>query len=197
MFKDIFKRSLQNSTRLSIRKIVNESKKLNEDILDVLDDVAGNSSETSLGDQLDAQITPAEDNKVEELKIQQQIDKRNAQINGVLVKWVDILDKFTSFINDPSNTESIKYTIDSAAPGSVLEKIKSSEGRNLTKVATAVSALSQSLRAYITGGVEDVETEDVVDDVPAEETPVEDEVPAEETTTEETPAEDVDLEDMQ
>lgn len=192
MASNLFKRSFIGNVKRSIKQIVTERKQLKEDISDVLDDVAGHADATSLGDQLDAQITPAEDNKVEELKIQQQINKRNAQINGVIVKWVDILDKFTSFINDPSNTESIKYTIDSAAPGSVLEKIKSSEGRNLTKVATAVSALSQSLRAYITGGVEDVEDDEVapeedvpVDDTPAEDAPVEDTEPVEDTPSEE------------
>lgn len=191
MANNLFKRTLLGSVKRSIKKIVNERKQIKEDISDVLDDVASNYDATSLGDALDAQLTPAEDNKVEELKIQQQIDKRNAQINGVIVKWVDILDKFTSFINDPSNTESIKYTIDSAAPGSVLEKIKSSEGRNLTKVATAVSALSQSLRAYITGGVGDATNEEPTEEPPAEESISEDEAPVEDDVQEdETPVED-------
>lgn len=157
MLTDLFKRSLRREVRRSMSKIISESKRLNEALSDTLDDVASNSDASGLGDALDAQVSPAEDNKIEELKIQQQIDKRNAQINDVIIDWVSKLDEFVSFINDPMNKESIKYIIDSAAAGSILEKIKSSESRRLTKVATECSALAQSLRSYITGGVDSIE----------------------------------------
>lgn len=131
------------------------TKIVNEALGDTLDDVAGNSDAAGLGDALDAQISPAEDNKIEELKIQQAIEKRNAQINDVIIKWVDKIDEFVEFINDPMNKESIKYIIDSAAVGSILEKIKGSESRRITRVATECSALAQSLRSFITGGIDD------------------------------------------
>lgn len=164
MLKDLFKRSLRREMRRSMTKIVTEAKQLKEALSDALDDVAGNAdADDGLGDALDAQISPAEDNKIEELKIQQAVDKRNAQINEVIVGWVKKLDEFIEFINDPMNKESIKYIVDSAAPGSILEKIKSSESRRLTKVATECSALAQSLRSYITGGVEEESDDDNVE----------------------------------
>lgn len=175
MLKDLFKRSLRRETRRSIQKIVTEAKQIKEALGDTLDDISTTAGDSSLGDALDGQVSAgsaAADNKAEELKIQQAVNKRNAQINDVIVGWVEKLDEFVSFINDPMNTDSIKYITDAAAPGSILEKVKSSEARRLTKVATECSALAQSLRSYITGGVDEpessgVETEPAEVDEPA------------------------------
>ena len=52
--------------------------------------------------------------------------------------------------------DSIKNIIERAMPGSVLEKIKKSEARRLTRVSTEAAALSQALKSYI-GGVQTAE----------------------------------------
>lgn len=158
MLTDLFKRSFRREINRSVERIINESRRkknryIHESLEDALDDVGGAGGD--LGSALDSQISPAEDNKIEELKIQKQINKRNAQLNDVILGWVEKLDEFVIFINDPMNTESIKYITDSAATGSILEKIKNSEARRLTRVATECSALAQSLRSYIIGGIED------------------------------------------
>ena len=123
--------------------------------------------------------------KILEVKLQKYIDKHNAQTNDIIIEWIKKLDDFASFVNDPTNESSIKSILDSALPGSVLEKAGKAEYRQLTKVAQAISGLSQSLRAYVVGmksQEETKESEEVSEPESTEEEPVPEE------TTEEQPA---------
>lgn len=106
--------------------------------------------EAEMADSVDA-IDPANYNR-EEKKLQAHLKKRAEENNELLSQWVQTIDDFTSFVNDPNREDSIKNIIERAMPGSVLEKIKKSEARRLTRVSTEAAALSQALKSYI-GGV--------------------------------------------
>lgn len=107
--------------------------------------------EAEMADSVDA-IDPANYNR-EEQKLQAHLKKRAEENNELLSQWVTTIDDFTSFVNDPNREDSIKNIIERAMPGSVLEKIKKSEARRLTRVSTEAAALSQALKSYI-GGVQ-------------------------------------------
>lgn len=116
-------------------------------------DVEGQQAEfeAEMADSVDA-IDPANYNR-EEQKLQAHLKKRAEENNELLSQWVATIDDFTSFVNDPNREDSIKNIIERAMPGSVLEKIKKSEARRLTRVSTEAAALSQALKSYI-GGVQ-------------------------------------------
>jgi hypothetical protein len=107
--------------------------------------------EAEMADSVDA-IDPANYNR-EEKKLQAHLKKRAEENNELLSQWVQTIDDFTSFVNDPNREDSIKNIIERAMPGSVLEKIKKSEARRLTRVSTEAAALSQALKSYI-GGIQ-------------------------------------------
>lgn len=116
-------------------------------------DVEGQQAEfeAEMADSVDA-IDPANYNR-EEQKLQAHLKKRAEENNELLSQWVATIDDFTSFVNDPNREDSIKNIIERAMPGSVLEKIKKSEARRLTRVSTEAAALSQALKSYI-GGIQ-------------------------------------------
>lgn len=107
--------------------------------------------EAQMADEVDS-IDPRNYNR-EEQKLQAHLKKRAEENNELLSQWVSTIDDFTSFVNDPNREDSIKNIIERAMPGSVLEKIKKSEARRLTRVSTEAAALSQALKSYI-GGVQ-------------------------------------------
>ena len=107
--------------------------------------------EAQMADEVDS-IDPRNYNR-EEQKLQAHLKKRAEENNELLSQWVATIDDFTSFVNDPNREDSIKNIIERAMPGSVLEKIKKSEARRLTRVSTEAAALSQALKSYI-GGVQ-------------------------------------------
>mgnify|MGYP003299538102 CR=1 FL=1 len=107
--------------------------------------------EAQMADEVDS-IDPANYNR-EEQKLQAHLKKRAEENNELLSQWVQTIDDFTAFVNDPAREDSIKNIIERAMPGSVLEKIKKSEARRLTRVSTEAAALSQALKSYI-GGVQ-------------------------------------------
>ena len=155
MRRNLFKESFAKSLRNAI-KLVNESPadnleaELGGDL--GADDAtpADSSFEAALADEQD-QIDPNKYNQ-EEKRLQNHLKKRAAENNELLSQWVATIDDFTSFVNDPNREDSIKNIIERAMPGSVLEKIKKSEARRLTRVSTEAAALSQALKSYI-GGV--------------------------------------------
>lgn len=155
MRRNLFKESFAKSLRKSLN-LVNESPadnleaELGGDL--GADDAtpADSSFEAAMAAEQD-QIDPNKYNQ-EEKRLQNHLKKRAAENNELLSQWVATIDDFTSFVNDPNREDSIKNIIERAMPGSVLEKIKKSEARRLTRVSTEAAALSQALKSYI-GGV--------------------------------------------
>lgn len=149
---NLFARQFAYNLNREKKRLVKEAKRLNEDSLgDALDnpDLGENSV---ISDMLGDIETKAEENKKQELILQKYINKHNAQTNEIIVRWIEKLDEFSKFINDPTNDSSIRSIIDTAVPGSVFEKIKNTEKNQLTKAAQAIATLSESLRSYVIGG---------------------------------------------
>ena len=136
MARNLFKESFKN--------ILNEElRPLNE--ADLADEMQGELGaqeidstqaefESQLADDVDS-IDPNNYNR-EEQRLQAHLKKRAQENNELLSQWVSTIDDFTSFVNDPNRDDSIKNIIERAMPGSVLEKIKKSEARRLTRVST-------------------------------------------------------------
>ena len=151
--KNLFKESFRNVLNADLRPL-NEAD-LEAEMQGELGaaEVEGQQAEfeAEMADSVDA-IDPANYNR-EEQKLQAHLKKRAEENNELLSQWVQTIDDFTSFVNDPNREDSIKNIIERAMPGSVLEKIKKSEARRLTRVSTEAAALSQALKSYI-GGVQ-------------------------------------------
>lgn len=151
--KNLFKESFKNVINKSLHPI-NEA-----DLADEMQGELGATEveegqaefEAQMADEVDS-IDPRNYNR-EEQKLQAHLKKRAEENNELLSQWVSTIDDFTSFVNDPNREDSIKNIIERAMPGSVLEKIKKSEARRLTRVSTEAAALSQALKSYI-GGVQ-------------------------------------------
>ena len=179
MKSNLFERQFAYNLSREKKRIVREARVIKEDTLsDALDtDDLGDNQVISdaLGDIEDK----AAENKAQEVKLQKYIDKHNAQTNDIIIEWIEKLDDFASFVNDPTNDSSIKSILDSALPGSVLEKAGKAEYRQLTKVAQAISGLSQSLRAYVVGGQSTKEEEEPEEPDTESKEPAEQEEPVE------------------
>ena len=149
---NLFARQFAYNLKREKCRLVREARRLNEDSLgDALDnpDLGENSVISDMLGDIEAK---AEENKKQELILQKYINRHNAQTNEIIVQWIEKLDEFAKFINDPTNDSSIRSIIDTAVPGSVFEKIKNTEKNQLTKAAQAIVTLSESLRSYVIGG---------------------------------------------
>lgn len=149
---NLFARQFAYNLKREKLRLVKEAKVLKEDALsDALDnpEVGENAAISDMLGDIEKQ---AEENKKQELILQQYINRHNAQTNEIIVQWIEKLDEFSKFINDPTNDSSIRSIIDTAVPGSVFEKIKNTEKNQLTKAAQAIATLSESLRSYVIGG---------------------------------------------
>lgn len=92
--------------------------------------------------------------KVQNQKVQKALDQQNAAVDDIIITWVDKLEGFVKFLNDPEEHNSIRYIINNAIPGTMLDKISGPDQRRLNKIATETAALAQAFRTYI-GGVKD------------------------------------------
>lgn len=149
----LFKESFKNILAASLRPINEADLAIEMQGSLGADDLDSEQAEfeAQMADDVDA-IDPANYNR-EEQKLQAHLKKRAEENNELLSQWVQTIDDFTSFVNDPNREDSIKNIIERAMPGSVLEKIKKAEARRLTRVSTEAAALSQALKSYI-GGVQ-------------------------------------------
>lgn len=148
---NLFERNFKRNLRKEKVRIVSETRQINEDALESALQTDELGENQVISDALGDLEQKAKENKEQEIKLQKYIDKHNAQTNNIIIDWIDKLDEFAKFVNDPTDESSIKSILDSAIPGSVLEKMGKSEYRQLTKVAQAISNLTQSLRAYVVG----------------------------------------------
>ena len=179
---NLFAREFAYNLKREKYRLVKETRALNEDSLEAALDNPDLGENAAISNMLGDIEKKAEENKKQELILQQYINRHNAQTNEIIIEWIEKLDEFSGFINDPTNDSSIRSIIDTAVPGSVFEKIKNTEKNQLTKAAQAISTLSESLRSYVIGGQakEDVNSEaappaDTQPDVKPDETQAEDE----------------------
>jgi len=69
-------------------------------------------------------------------------------IRETLTGWVDRCDEFIDFLNG-TDSSSIQYQLAHAEPDTLFDRMKQSEQRKLSRVATELASLTESLRGYI------------------------------------------------
>lgn len=65
-----------------------------------------------------------------------------------LQSWVDKCDEFLEFLNGTSGT-SIQTKLANSEPDTIFDRMKQSEQRKISRVATELAALTESFRGYI------------------------------------------------
>ena len=72
----------------------------------------------------------------------------NAKMVATLTGWIADGDAFLTKLNDASNPESIAYALGNAEPDSLFDKM-AAEQRRVSKVATDLAALNETMRGYL------------------------------------------------
>ena len=72
----------------------------------------------------------------------------NAKMVATLTGWIADGDAFLAKLNDASNPESIAYALGNAEPDSLFDKM-AAEQRRVSKVATDLAALNETMRGYL------------------------------------------------
>ena len=72
----------------------------------------------------------------------------NARQVATLTSWIAEGDAFLAKLNDASNAESIAYALGNAEPDSLFDKMKG-EQRRVSKVATDLAALNETMRGFL------------------------------------------------
>ena len=96
-----------------------------------------------------AQHQTMEDIKNEDQMLKDKIQARIEAANQEIVNFAEKVESFLSILNDPENTESIKYAMDNATENSPFAKVKKSCGTRIGRIAGEIAALGQELRALI------------------------------------------------
>ncbi len=72
----------------------------------------------------------------------------NARMVETLKGWITSGDEFLAKLNDASNPDSIAHALGNAEPDTLFDKM-SSEQRRVSKVATDLAALNETMRGYL------------------------------------------------
>ncbi len=72
----------------------------------------------------------------------------NSQMVETLKGWITAGDEFLAKLNDASNPDSIAYALGNADSDTLFDKM-SSEQRRVSKVATDLAALNETMRGYL------------------------------------------------
>jgi hypothetical protein len=98
--------------------------------------------------EFDIDTAPSPDT---EALAQQSAELKTAQAKAIrekLVSWVERCDDFISFLNG-TDPDSIQYQLAHSEPDTLFDRMKQSEQRKLSRVATELASLTESLRGYI------------------------------------------------
>lgn len=73
-----------------------------------------------------------------------------AQVHMIekLSEWVGKIEEFNKFLNDP-NADSVQSILNGAVPETILDKIRTSEAKRISRVASELSALNEMLKGYL------------------------------------------------
>lgn len=148
LFESVFKHQVKKEL-----KTLNENT-LEDELGGGVDDLGADENELAaqMEDDVDA-VDPNEARQQQDasnaVEIQDKIAQKIEQDNDILSGWVNKLDEFLKFVNDPATDGSIRSVIDNSIEGSVFQKIKTSENRRITRVATEVAAFTEAIKSYI------------------------------------------------
>lgn len=148
LFESVFKKNLKKTLDLIEENTLEDELGADVDGGDVADDELASQMEGDV-DAVDPNAARQEQDANSAMQIQDKIAQKIAQDNDILTGWVDKLETFLKFVNDPSTDGSIRSVIDGSIEGSVFQKIKTSENRRITRVATEVAGFCEAIKSYI------------------------------------------------
>lgn len=146
LFENAFRRKVNNHLKALNEETMEDA--LGDESLGNMDDELANAMEDDVN-ALDPQTSRKEQDISDAAEIQDKIAQKIAQDNNILSDWVSKLETFLRFVNDPSAKGSIRSVIDESIEGSVFQKIKTSENRRITRVATEVAGFCEAIKSYI------------------------------------------------
>lgn len=82
------------------------------------------------------------------VKISQAMSERGEAMKQQLGEWVSKMDEFLDYLNGPTEG-SIQYTLSNAESDTIFDKMKASEQRKITRVATELASLCESFKGYL------------------------------------------------
>ena len=75
--------------------------------------------------------------------------KMQQQMVSELQRWIQELEKFSKFLNDPSNPTSMQSRLRSAIPDTIFDKIRIAENKKIARVSMEVTSLNEMLKGYL------------------------------------------------
>jgi len=75
--------------------------------------------------------------------------KMQQQMVSELQRWIGELEKFSKFLNDPSNPTSMQSRLRSAIPDTIFDKIRIAENKKIARVSMEVTSLNEMLKGYL------------------------------------------------
>ena len=110
------------------------------------DDTSAEEFDTAVDADPEAAAEIAEtDPSVKAAEAQGEINTRMVE---TLKGWITSGDEFLAKLNDASNPDSIAHALGNAEPDTLFDKM-SSEQRRVSKVATDLAALNETMRGYL------------------------------------------------
>jgi hypothetical protein len=62
--------------------------------------------------------------------------------------WIDKLDEFSNFLNNPSDPNSIQYKLKNSVRDTLFDKIRVAETKKISRVAVEIASLNELMRGY-------------------------------------------------
>jgi hypothetical protein len=98
------------------------------------------------GDEFDTDPNQVENEVADE--VADAMSRRNTQIIGELQGWIDKVDVFLQFLNGEESS-SIQSRLAAAEPDTVMDKMKQSQQTKISRVASDLASLHQSLLGFM------------------------------------------------
>lgn len=76
------------------------------------------------------------------------VAKNNQAMQQTLKNWITTLDEFVEFLNG-EDTSSVQTQLKTAIPDTILDKIRSSEMKKISRVSMEVAGLKEIFRGYL------------------------------------------------
>jgi hypothetical protein len=68
--------------------------------------------------------------------------------------WIGELDRFTNFLNDPDDPKSIQSILKNSVPDTILDKIRTTETKKISRTAMDLASLAQSMKGYLSNSTD-------------------------------------------
>jgi hypothetical protein len=80
---------------------------------------------------------------------QKRVDHVKVAQIGTLNKWIEQIDTFITYLNDPTDANSIQSQLHSAPCDSIFEEIARSQKKKISRLAADMSSFSEALKGYL------------------------------------------------